>query len=77
MSVKNILGATIKELNLMESDMGLVHSFTVKEENMLEIGDKIKCMEKEFYTTQVKKLLMMANGKMINFLAMEHCTINK
>lgn len=77
MSVKNIQEDTIKELNLMERDMGLVHFFTAKEENMLEIGDRIKCMEKEFYIIQVKKLLMMVNGKMINFLVMERYTINK
>jgi hypothetical protein len=39
----------------MGRDMDLEHLFIVKVANMLVIGDKIKCMEKEFYIIQTKK----------------------
>ena len=61
----------------MGKDMGLEHSSTVKEENMWEIGNKIRCMGKVSYITPVRKQLMKENGKMINFQAMVCFSINK
>lgn len=61
----------------MEKDMDLGLFIIVKVVNMLEIGDKIKCMGKEYCTILTSKLPMMENGKMINFLAMELFTIKK
>jgi hypothetical protein len=39
----------------MERGMDLGHLYIVKVVNMLVIGEKIKCMEKEFYIIQIKK----------------------
>jgi hypothetical protein len=39
----------------MEKGMGLELSFTVKEENMWEIGNKIRCMAKVSYITPARK----------------------
>jgi hypothetical protein len=39
----------------MERGMDLEHLYIVKVVNMSAIGDKIKCMEKEFYIIQTKK----------------------
>jgi hypothetical protein len=61
----------------MEKDRDMVHSIIVKEESMLAIGNKIKCMEKVFFIIQTNKLPMMVNGNMTNFLVMVHFTMNK
>lgn len=57
--------------------MGLGHFFIAKEENMSETGKKTKCMVKEFFITPVKKLLMMDNGKMINYQVLELYTTKR
>ena len=67
----------MKALNLMVKDMGVVHSITAKEVNMLEIGPKIKCMEKEHCITLTRKLPMKDIGRMISFQAREHFTMRK
>jgi hypothetical protein len=61
----------------MGKDRDKVHSIIVKEENMLVIGNKIKCMEKVFFIIQTNKLRMMVSGNMTNFPVMEHFTMNK
>ena len=63
--------------NWIIEGMGLELSFTARVENMLVIGDKIKCMAKVCYTTLTKRLPMMVSGKMINFRAMEYCITKK
>ena len=63
--------------NSMERDMEVVHSTTAREVNMLEIGLKIKCMEKEHFITLTKKLPMKDSGRMISFRDMERSTMKR
>ena len=49
----------------------------MKVESMLEIGNRIKWMEKVFFTILTTKLPMTENGKMINFGAKEPSIIKK
>ena len=46
MFVKTIKRENIKEPSIMEKDMDMEHFTIVKEENMLENGFRIKCMDK-------------------------------
>lgn len=67
----------MKELNLMEKDMGLALFSIVREASMLEIGNKIKCMEKVRCIILVRRLHMRGNGRMISFRGMVFCTMKK
>jgi len=57
--------------------MAMELSIILKEENMWETGNKIKCMEGEYFIILTNKWHMMENGRMINFLALEPFTMNK
>jgi hypothetical protein len=52
--------------------MVTVPSFTTKEGDMLDSGNKIKWKEKVFYTIQTTKLLIRVIGETINFTALAH-----
>lgn len=67
----------MKALNFMEKGMALALFIIVKVENMLETGNKIKCMEEVHCIILINKSPMKDNGKTINSLVMEYCTTNK
>ena len=54
-SIKNIIEEDMRAQNLMEKGTGLGHFITVKEANMLEIGNKTKCMGKVFCIIPINK----------------------
>jgi len=57
--------------------MVMEHFSIVKEENMLENGIKIACMDKEYFITLITKLLTKEDGKKISFQGKESFIMNK
>lgn len=77
MLIKNTIEEDMRGQSLMGRDMDMELSITAKAGSMWGTGEKTKCMAKEFYTTQLSKLLTKDNGKMINYQDMVHCSIKK
>ena len=77
MFLRIIQKESMKELNFMEKDMGLVLFITVKEESTLDNGLKTKCMDKVHYITLTIKSLIKEIGKKISYQDMEHYLMKK
>jgi hypothetical protein len=75
--LRNITGEGMKEPNSMGKDMDMELFIIVKVGNMLEIGNLIKCMGKVFFIIQIIRLLMMVNGRMINFRVMGRYSMSR